>query len=47
VVLDLGLPGPERLCSEGGLLGALGLLSSRWNGASEADFPHLVKVGRR
>jgi hypothetical protein len=45
VVVDLGMPGPERLVSEAGLMGALGIVSSRWNGASESDFPYVRKVG--
>lgn len=44
VVVDLALPGPERLASEGILMGALPVLSSRWHGASEADYPGARRV---
>ena len=32
MVLDLALPGPERLSGEGALMGAIPIVSSRWNG---------------
>ena len=35
----MALPGPERISSEGILLGVLPLLSNRWTGASHIDFP--------
>ena len=44
VVLDLALPGPERLAGEGLLMGAIPIVSNRWNGASRVDFPHIRKV---
>lgn len=44
IVLDLALPGPERLASEAILFGALPLVSNRWNGASQIDYPHLLRV---
>ena len=44
VVLDLAMPGAERLVGEGALLGAVPIISSRWNGASEVDFPGVISV---
>ena len=44
VILDLALPGPERLSGEGALFGAIPIISSRWNGASEIDFPGVLRV---
>lgn len=44
VVIDLAIPGLERLSSEGILMGAIPIISNRWNGVSEADFPFLYKV---
>ena len=44
VVIDLALPGPERLAGEAVLMGAVPIVSHRWNGASEVDFPGLIKV---
>jgi hypothetical protein len=44
VVLDLAMPGPERLSGEGILSGAVPVISSRWNGASDVDFPGLHRV---
>lgn len=39
MIIDLALPGPERISSEGILFGVLPLLSNRWTGASHIDFP--------
>jgi len=44
IVVDLAMPGPERLAGEGVLLGAIPIVSNRWNGASEVDFPGIRKV---
>lgn len=44
VVLDFALPGPERLVSESILLGAIPIISNRWNGASYIDFPSIPRV---
>ena len=44
VTLDLALPGAERLSGEGALLGAIPIISSRWNGASGEDFPGVLRV---
>jgi len=44
IVLDLAMPGPERLAGEGILMGAVPIISSRWNGASYVDFPGILKV---
>jgi hypothetical protein len=44
VVLDLAMPGPERLAGEGIMMGAIPVISSRWNGASQIDFPGIHKV---
>lgn len=44
VVVDLALPGPERLAGEGILMGAIPIISNRWNGISEVDFPSIHKV---
>ena len=38
IVLDLAMPGPERLAGEAVLVGAVPVISSRWNGASPVDF---------
>jgi hypothetical protein len=38
------MPGPERLAGEGILMGAIPIVSSRWNGASYVDFPGILKV---
>jgi hypothetical protein len=44
VVVDLAIPGPERLIGEGVLNGAIPIASSRWNGASAVDFPGVLRV---
>ena len=44
LVIDLGMPGPERLTSEATLLGALPVIAERWNGASRVDFPGAWRV---
>lgn len=44
MVVDLAMPGPERLAGEGVMMGAVPLLSNRWNGASRVDFPGIRKV---
>ena len=44
VVVDLAIPGPERLMGEGVLNGAVPIGSSRWNGASVVDFPGVERV---
>jgi hypothetical protein len=44
IVIDLALPGPERLSGEGILMGAIPIISNRWNGASYNDFPMIRKV---
>ncbi len=46
IVLDLGLPGPERISSEGILMGAIPLLSDRWAGSSDYDFPVSRKINK-
>ena len=38
IVLDLAMPGPERISGEGVLVGAIPIVSDRWNGASRVDF---------
>ena len=38
IVLDLAMPGPERISGEGALVGAIPVISNRWNGASTVDF---------
>lgn len=47
VVLDLAFPGPERLAGEGVLMGAIPVISNRWNGVSPVDFPGLLRVDPR
>jgi len=44
VVVDLGMPGAERLAYEGSLLGAVAVVSSLWNGASYVDYPGAFRV---
>jgi hypothetical protein len=44
IVVDLALPGPERLAGEGILMGAIPIIAKRWNGVSEVDFPAIHKV---
>jgi len=44
IVLDLAMPGPERLAGEGILMAAIPIVSKRWNGASFVDFPGVIKV---
>ena len=44
VVVDLAVPGPERLIGEGTLSGAIPIISDRWNGASVVDFPGVMRV---
>lgn len=44
MVIDLGMPGPERISSEGILFGAIPVVSHRWNGASDIDFPTKYKI---
>ena len=44
VLLDLAMPGPERLASEAVLMGAIPIVSNRWNGASSVDFPGVLRV---
>ena len=44
IVLDLAMPGPERLAGEGILAGAIPIVSKLWNGASALDFPSIRKV---
>ncbi len=39
IVLDLGMPGPERISGEALLFGCIPVVSERWNGASRVDFP--------
>jgi len=39
ILLDLALPGPERLSSEAILAGAIPVQSDQWTGSSEIDFP--------
>jgi hypothetical protein len=39
ILLDLALPGPERLSSEAILSGAIPVQSNQWTGSSEIDFP--------
>eukprot|EP01038_Epipyxis_sp_PR26KG_P008992 gene8992-12130_t len=44
IILDLAMPGPERLSGEGILMGAIPIISNRWNGASKVDFPGIHRV---
>ena len=44
VVVDLAVPGPERLIGEGVMSGAIPIISNRWNGASVIDFPGVTRV---
>jgi hypothetical protein len=44
IVIDLGMPGPERIASEGILFGVIPILSNRWNGISDVDFPIKYKI---
>jgi len=44
VTLDLAMPGAERLSGEGVLLGSVPIIASRWNGASDIDFPGVLRV---
>ena len=44
VLLDLAMPGPERMVSEAILFGAVTVISKFWNGVSEVDFPGLMRV---
>lgn len=39
ILLDLALPGPERLSSEAILSGTIPVQSNQWTGSSEIDFP--------
>ena len=39
ILVDLAMPGPERLSSEAILMGTIPVLSSLWTGSSEIDFP--------
>ena len=43
-MVDLAVPGPERLIGEGTLSGAIPIISDRWNGASVIDFPGVLRV---
>ncbi|KAJ1389436.1 hypothetical protein B484DRAFT_439897, partial [Ochromonadaceae sp. CCMP2298] len=38
------MPGPERLATEGVLMGAVPIVSSRWVGASAVDYPGVRRV---
>lgn len=44
IVVDLAMPGPERISSEAILFGAIPIVAERWNGASDVDFPGLLRV---
>lgn len=44
IVLDLALPGPERISGEGILVGAIPIIADKWNGGSLIDFPGLFRV---
>jgi hypothetical protein len=44
IIIDLGMPGPERIASEGILFGVIPILSNRWNGISSVDFPIKYKI---
>eukprot|EP01031_Cornospumella_fuschlensis_P034589 gene34589-41885_t len=44
VVMDLALPGHERISDEAILFGAIPVISNRWNGASSIDFPAKYKI---
>lgn len=44
IIIDLAMPGPERLAGEAILLGAIPIVSKQWNGASDIDFPGIRKV---
>ena len=39
MLIDLAMPGPERLSSEAILMGAIPIMSNIWAGSSELDFP--------
>ena len=47
LLVDLAMPGPERLSTEAILMGAIPLISNRWNGASDVDFPGVVRVDQQ
>lgn len=47
LLVDLAMPGPERLSTEAVLMGAIPLISNRWNGASDVDFPGVVRVDQQ
>lgn len=38
------MPGAERLVSEAVMMGAIPIVSNRWTGTSESDFPSIKKV---
>lgn len=44
IVLDLAMPGPERISSEAILFGVVPIIAERWNGASQVDFPGVLRV---
>eukprot|EP01034_Spumella_vulgaris_P026529 gene26529-33122_t len=44
IVLDLGMPGVERISGEAILFGCIPVVSERWNGASRVDFPGIHRV---
>jgi type III secretory pathway component EscR len=44
IIIDLAMPGPERISSEGILFGAIPIISNLWNGASGIDFPVKHKI---
>ena len=47
LLIDLAMPGPERLSFEAILMGAIPIVSNRWNGASDVDFPGLLRVDQQ
>lgn len=44
VVIDLAFPGAERLVAEGVLMGAIPIISNRWNAVSDVDYPSVLRV---
>ena len=44
VFVDLALPGPESLITQAVLWGAVPVVSGRWNGVSNVDFPGAVRA---
>lgn len=47
IVVDLAMPGLERISGEAILMGTIPIVSYHWNGISEQDFPGIRKVDHR